>query len=115
MASDRRVAPEPAAPACQAPGDGEQAQPQAPGLPAAAGGAGQGEHLGPGQQLAGQRDDLAPFLLSLRGTSCDVTMGSGCPLTPPTPDHVLAKLSPGHQKPGASARAGSPPITGRRS
>ena len=46
----------------QAAGDGEQAQAEPLGLPAA-GVAGQGEHLGPGQQLAGQRDDLAPDLV----------------------------------------------------
>ena len=42
--------------------DGEQAQAEPPELPAA-GLPGQGEHLGPGQQLAGQCDDLAPELV----------------------------------------------------
>jgi hypothetical protein len=46
----------------QAPGDGEQAQSQALGLPAA-GGALQGEHLHPGHEVAGRRDDLAPDLV----------------------------------------------------
>ena len=41
-------------------GDGEDPQPL--GFPAA-GGAIAGEHLGPGQQLAGQQDDLAPGLV----------------------------------------------------
>jgi hypothetical protein len=36
--------------------DGEDPQAEPFGFPAA-GGAGQGEQLGPGQQLAGQRDD----------------------------------------------------------
>ena len=54
--------PQVAAAADEAPGDREQAQPEAFGLPAA-GGAGQGEHLGPGQQLAGQGGDLAPQLV----------------------------------------------------
>jgi hypothetical protein len=55
---------EPQAPAApyEAAGDGEHAQAQAFGLPAA-GGAGEGEQLRPGQQLAGQRDDLAPELV----------------------------------------------------
>src|SRR5690348_7567174 len=41
-----------------------EAQPQAepPGFPAA-GGPGQGEQLGPSEQVAGQRDDLAPDLV----------------------------------------------------
>src|SRR6516164_9830266 len=54
--------PQAAAAGCQAPGDGEDAQPQPFGFPPA-GLARKGEHLGPGQQLAGQRDDLAPDLV----------------------------------------------------
>ncbi len=54
--------PQPPAAADDAPGGGEQAQPQAFGFPAA-GGAVQGEHLHPGQQFAGQGDDLAPDLV----------------------------------------------------
>jgi hypothetical protein len=55
---------EPQAPAAarEAAGDGEDAQAEAFGFPAA-GLAGQGEHLGPGEQLAGQRGDLAPGLV----------------------------------------------------
>jgi hypothetical protein len=51
-----------AAAADDAPGDGEQAQPQPPGFPAA-GGPSEREHLRPGEQLAGQGDDLAPDLV----------------------------------------------------
>ena len=54
--------PQAAAAAHEASCDGEQAQAQPFGFPAA-GGPGQGEHLGPGQQLAGQGDDLAPDLV----------------------------------------------------
>ena len=54
--------PQAAAAADQAPGGGEQAQPEPFGFPAA-GGPGQGEHLGPGQQFAGQGHDLAPDLV----------------------------------------------------
>ena len=54
--------PPAAASAGDAPGGGEQAQPKAFGFPSA-GGAVQGEHLHPGQQLAGHRDDLAPELV----------------------------------------------------
>jgi hypothetical protein len=54
--------PQAAAAADQAPGGGEQAQPQALGFPAA-GLAGEGEHLHPGQQFAGHGDDLAPDLV----------------------------------------------------
>jgi hypothetical protein len=46
----------------QAPGGGEQAQPQPFGFPAA-GFAFQGEHLHPGQQFAGHGHDLAPDLV----------------------------------------------------
>jgi hypothetical protein len=51
-----------AAAADDAPGAGEEPQPEPFGFPAA-GGAGEGEHLRPGQQFAGQRDDLAPDLV----------------------------------------------------
>ena len=54
--------PQAAAAADEAPGDGEQAQPEPFRFPAA-GGPGQGEHLHPGQQFAGQGDDLAPELV----------------------------------------------------
>jgi hypothetical protein len=54
--------PQAAAAADQAPGDGEDPQPQPSRFPAA-GRAVKGEHLHPGQQLAGQRDDLAPDLV----------------------------------------------------
>jgi hypothetical protein len=54
--------PQAAAAADEASGGGEQAQPEPFRLPAA-GGAGQGEHLGPGQELAGQGGDLAPQLV----------------------------------------------------
>jgi hypothetical protein len=54
--------PQAAAAAGKAPGGGEQAEPEPFRLPAA-GGPGQGEHLGPGQELAGQGDDLAPELV----------------------------------------------------
>ena len=54
--------PEPSAAADDAPGGGEDPKPQFSGFPAA-GGAGEGEHLGPGQQLAAQRDELAPDLV----------------------------------------------------
>jgi hypothetical protein len=48
----------------QAPGGGEDPQPQASGFPAAGrAGEGEGEHLRPGQEFAGQRDDLAPDLV----------------------------------------------------
>ena len=57
-----RREPQAAAAAGEAAGDGEQAQPEPFGFPAA-GGPGQGEHLRPGQQLAGQGDDLAPQLV----------------------------------------------------
>jgi hypothetical protein len=57
-----KAEPQAASAAGQAADDGEQAQPQPLRFPPA-GGAGQGEHLGPGQQLAGQRDDLAPQLV----------------------------------------------------
>jgi hypothetical protein len=43
-------------------GGREQAQPQPPGFPAACR-AGECEQLGPGDQVAGQRDDLAPDLV----------------------------------------------------
>jgi hypothetical protein len=42
--------------------DGQQAQAEPLWLPAA-GPAGEGDHLGPGEQFAGQRDDLAPDLV----------------------------------------------------
>ncbi len=51
-----------AAAAVEAPGGGEQAQPEPFGFPAA-GLSCQGEQLGPGQQLAGQGHDLAPQLV----------------------------------------------------
>jgi len=51
-----------AAPADDPARDGEQAQPEPFRLPAA-GVPGQGEHLGPGQDLAGQGHDLAPQLV----------------------------------------------------
>ena len=53
--------PQAAGAAGEASGDGEQAEPEPSGFPAA-GGPGEGEHLGPGQELAGQGDDLAPQL-----------------------------------------------------
>jgi hypothetical protein len=53
---------QPTVAAGQAAGDGEQAQPEPFRFPAADG-VGQGDHLGPGQPLAGQRDDLAPQLV----------------------------------------------------
>ena len=46
----------------EAGGDGEQAQPEAFRFPAA-GGPGEGEHLRPGDQLAGEGDDLTPGLV----------------------------------------------------
>jgi hypothetical protein len=46
----------------EAAGDGEEPKAQALGFPAA-GVCGQGEHLGPGEQFAGQGDDLAPELV----------------------------------------------------
>ncbi len=52
----------PAAAADDASGGGEQAQSQPLGFPAA-GAAGKGEQLGPGDQLAGQGDDVAPDLV----------------------------------------------------
>ena len=58
--------PQAAAAAHEPSGHGEQAQPEPFGFPAA-GGPGQGDHLGPGQQLAGKLDDLAPDLV-LRGS-----------------------------------------------
>jgi len=48
-----------------APGGREQAQPQAFGFPRA-GGAVEGEHLHPGGQLAGHRDQLAPDLVLVK-------------------------------------------------
>jgi hypothetical protein len=54
--------PQPAAAAHQPPGDGGQPQSQPLGFPPA-GGPSQGEHLHPGEQLAGQRGDLAPDLV----------------------------------------------------
>lgn len=41
-------------------GQGEEPQPQSLGLPAAGGMLGEGEHLGPGGDVAGQRDDGLP-------------------------------------------------------
>src|SRR4051794_24456596 len=41
-------------------GGGEQPQPQLLGFPSAGGVVGEAEHLGPGDQLAGQLDDRAP-------------------------------------------------------
>jgi hypothetical protein len=46
----------------QASGGGEQALPEASGFPAAAL-AGEGEHLGPGEQVAGEPDDLVSQLV----------------------------------------------------
>jgi hypothetical protein len=63
--------PEVPAAADQSSGDGERPQPQAFGFVAARR-AIEGEHLHRGEQFAGQRDDLAPGLLSLRRTSRDV-------------------------------------------
>jgi len=54
--------PQAAAAAGEPARDGEQARPESFGFPAASG-AGQGERLGPGQQLAGPRDDLARRLV----------------------------------------------------
>ena len=56
--------PEPQAPAAggRAARDGEQAQPQPFRLPPTRR-PGLGEHLGPGQQFAGQREDPAPDLV----------------------------------------------------
>jgi hypothetical protein len=64
MAIVRESQPQAAAAAHEPPGDAEkaQAQAQAFGFPPA-GLPGQGEHLGPGQQLAGQGHDLAPDLV----------------------------------------------------
>jgi hypothetical protein len=53
--------PQAAAAAHEPSGGGQQAQAQPFGFPAA-GGPGQGEHLGPGREAAGQGDDLAPYL-----------------------------------------------------
>ena len=53
---------EPAAAADDPPGDREEPQPQLSGFPAA-GLAAQREHRRPGQQLAGQGDNLAPDLV----------------------------------------------------
>src|SRR5258708_39781399 len=58
--------PQPPAAADEAPGDTEQPQPQALGIPPA-GRAGPGEHLGPRHPLAGPRGQPAPEpLLALR-------------------------------------------------
>jgi hypothetical protein len=54
--------PEAAAAANDTTGGGEQAQPQPFGFPSA-GRAVQGEHRGPGEQVAGQGNDLAPDLV----------------------------------------------------
>jgi hypothetical protein len=54
--------PQAACAADQAPGGRERAQPESFRFPAA-GLAGQGEQLGPGQELAGKLDDLAPDLV----------------------------------------------------
>jgi hypothetical protein len=56
---------EPQAPAAagETSGDGEDTQAEPFRFPAAGGGAGQGEQLGPGEKLAGQGDDLAPELV----------------------------------------------------
>jgi hypothetical protein len=46
------------------PADAKQAKPQPFGFPAAGGVAGEGQGLGPHQQVGGQGDDLQPDLLS---------------------------------------------------
>ena len=80
--------PQPAAAGDDAPGSGEDPQPEPPGFPAAAG-PGQGEHLGPGEQFAGQRHDLAPDLVlgvAVQGQVCAVRClwrSGSCPRTGP--------------------------------
>src|SRR5690242_20032211 len=54
--------PQASAAADDAPGSGEQSQAETFGFPPA-GGAGEGDHLHPGEQVAGQSDDLAPDLV----------------------------------------------------
>ena len=83
--------PQAAAAADDAPGGGEDPQPQLPGFPAA-GGAGEGEHLGPGEQLAGQRDDLAPDLVLVIAVQRQVAqagvLGAADPVLAPGPAPV---------------------------
>ena len=83
--------PQAAAAADEASGDGEQAQPEPFRFPAA-GGPGQGEHLGPGQQLAGQGDDLAPELVLREAFQRQVpqpgVLGAADPVLAPGPAAV---------------------------
>ena len=88
--------PQAAAAADDAAGDGEQAQPQPFGFPAA-GGAGQGEHLRPGEQLAGQRDDLAPDLVLGEAVQRQVpqpgVLGAADPVLAPGPRRCRSSRS----------------------
>jgi hypothetical protein len=66
-----------AAAAGQASGDGEDAQAQAFRFPVA-GDAGEGEELGPGQELAGEGGDLAPQLVLVEAVQREVP-SARCP------------------------------------
>jgi hypothetical protein len=83
--------PQAATAAGQATGDGEEAQAEALGLPAA-GGPGQGQHLRPCQQFAGQRDDLAPGLVLGEALERQVpqpgVLGAADPVLAPGPAEV---------------------------
>ena len=61
--------PQAASAAHEPPGGGEQAQAEPFRFPAA-GGPGQGEQLRPGQEVAGQGDDLAPDLVLGEALQC---------------------------------------------
>ena len=83
--------PQAAAAADEAPGAGEDPQPQPFGFPAA-GGAVQGEHLHPGEQFAGQGDDLAPDLVLGEAVQGEVAqagvLGAADPVLAPGPAAV---------------------------
>jgi hypothetical protein len=80
-----------AAAADDPPGAGEDPQAQPSGFPAA-GFAGEGEHLGSGEQLAGQGDDLAPDLvlvISVQGKVAQAgVLGAADPVLAPGPAAV---------------------------
>src|SRR5262249_7952458 len=107
--------PQAAAAAGKAPGGGGQAPPQPLGVPAA-GGPGQGEHLRPGQQFAGQCDDLAPDLVLVIAVQGKVAqagvLGGPDPVLAPGPAAV-AQLEVGELPAlGAGGEAGEPVTAG---
>ena len=85
--------PQPAAAADDPSGDGEIRSRIRLGSPPA-GGAVKGEHLHPGQQLAGQCDDLAPDLVLLKAVQRQVTQPGvlGIAVLAPLPDYEKASI-----------------------